>query len=432
MKNINLKLLFWSILISALIPLSISAQPGITSNRNVLFLHGLEGTSGSWAPFINRFTVSGDTRRMNPFNQTYSSSGGLSAIASGVSTNGSNSAAIAICHSMGGVIARRKDANGSLGVGGIVTVGSPLDGAPIANAVADGTAVSAMASSASTMARGPLATLGFIFSPLITVQGNVVLASTLTDLISSNLDVNDFGGMATINDLKVGGAGVEQDKAATPTLTPKISIWGNETTPIHWNFLSTITETDVVEMADDLSTFYELSFFLHLGIGAANWYNAWGWWSFYAAFEWYNGWDWIDNDSERIWNNLIGSDAVVSQCFTLPSSFCSYPDDRCDDTPSNWQYCQVICTPVEATVCVQVHNNGISDAFIPATSQRGNGSNSWRIRTGNGTLSDEVPKIEALGVNHFEERDAANAVMRATFNDVFLGSRGAIFRIDKP
>lgn len=109
----------------------------------------------------------------------------------------------------------------------------------------------------------------------------------------------------------------------------------------------------------------------------------------------------------------------------------TYPDDRCDDTPSNWQYCQVICTPIEVTTCVQVHSNGISDAFIPATSQRGDGSNSWRIRAGSGTLSNPVPQIEAFGVNHFEEREANNAVMQVAFDRVLSGADGSVFRIDR-
>jgi pimeloyl-ACP methyl ester carboxylesterase len=430
MKNINFKLLYLSILLSALIPLSISAQPGITSNRNVLFFHGLGGGIESWQPFINRFTVSGDTRRMNPFNQTYSTTGSLTTIAGNISTTGSSPSSIAIGHSLGGVVARRRDLNGNLNVGGIVTVGSPLDGAPAANAVANGTAATAVVNSIETMSRGPLATLGFL-NPFITVNTNVVGALFLPDIVSGLLSPNNFGGTATINDLKVGGTGIEQDKAATPTTTPKISIWGNETTPVHWNFASTGTGEDVVEIADDLSTFYEVAFFVHLGVGIANWYNFWGWWSLYAAYEWYAGWDWIDNDSERIWNNIIGSDIVVTQCFDDQITFCTFPDDRCDDTPSNWQYCYLSCSPLVVNTCVQVHNNGISDAFVPATTQRGNGSNSWRIRNSSGSLSNPVPNIEVLGVNHFEERDPNNGAMQTAFDRVFSGVDGSVFRIDR-
>ena len=60
-----------------------------------------------------------------------------------------------------------------------------------------------------------------------------------------------------------------------------------------------------------------------------------------------------------------------------------------------------------------VHNNGISDAFIPAVSQRGDGSRSWKVG------SQAVPTREALGVNHQEELDAENLVMRGIFRDIF-------------
>ena len=121
---------------------------------------------------------------------------------------------------------------------------------------------------------------------------------------------------------------------------------------------------------------------------------------------------------------LIGSDLVATQCYSYTTQFCTYPDDRCDDTPSNWQYCQLICTPGTASTCVQVHSNGISDAFIPATSQRGNGSDSWRVGSVGGTA---VSWKEAMGVNHQEEVDPNTAEMRSVFDDVFSGqaSRGS-------
>ncbi len=127
---------------------------------------------------------------------------------------------------------------------------------------------------------------------------------------------------------------------------------------------------------------------------------------------------------------LIGSDLVATQCYSYTTQFCTYPDDRCDDTPSNWQYCQLICTPGTASTCVQVHSNGISDAFIPATSQRGDGSRSWR--SGGGGL---VSRIEAMGVNHQDEVDPDSGEMQNAFNKVFSGDptfgSSDAFRIDR-
>ena len=421
MKNIKLNL--WVMVAACWLPLSILAQPGITSNRNVVLLHGLQETNG-WVAFSNFFTGP-DNRRMNADAPNFSSQGGLGSIASGVSSSNFGSNSLTICHSLGGVVARRLD-KANTPMGGIITVGSPMDGAPIANAVADGRAANAVSDGINTMARGPLATLGFI-NPLITVAGNAIGASFLPLLVQSQVNPSNFGGSATINDIGVGGSGIEQDKNASPTNTPKISIWGNENSPIHWNLIASQTGENVPGIANDLSTVYEVAFFVHIGIAAWNWWNPAGWWSAYAAYEWYGGWQWIANDSERIWNNLIGSDLVATQCYTYDTQFCTYPDDRCDDTPSNWQYCQLICTPGTASTCVQVHNNGISDAFIPATSQRGNGSDSWR----NGNTA--IIQRQAPGVNHQEEVDPNNTEMQVRFNEIFLGQGDipSVFRIDR-
>ena len=102
----------------------------------------------------------------------------------------------------------------------------------------------------------------------------------------------------------------------------------------------------------------------------------------------------------------------------------------CDDMlPRQWANCQLICGPGVVSECVQVHSNGQSDGWIPATSQRGEGSNSWRVA--NGAVSTAVTKKEALGVNHFEEIDPNNAMMRTRFNEVFSGSIDPVFRIDR-
>ena len=426
MKNIKLNL--WVMIAACWLPLSILAQPGITSNRNVVLLHGLQETNG-WVPFRNFFTNPGpDRRRMNADAPNFSSSGSLGSVAGGVSSSFFGSNSLTICHSLGGVVARRLD-KANTPMGGIVTVGSPMDGAPIANAIGDGRAAQAVSDGINTMVRGPLASLGHAHK-LITVFGVAIGAYDLPNLIGAQLNSSKFGGSAIINDIGIGGFGIEQDKNASPTNTPKISIWGNENSPIHWHLMQSEDGENWPNRANNLSILYEVGFFVHIGIAAWNWYNPVGWWSAYAAYEWYGGWQWIDNDSERIWNNLIGSDLVAEQCYTYDTQFCTYPDDRCDDTPSNWQYCQLICTPGIATACVQVHSNGISDAFISATSQRGDGSPSWR--QGGGGL---VSTIEAMGVNHKEEVQADNAEMRGAFNRVFSGEiqlgSGPSFQINR-
>jgi hypothetical protein len=231
-----------------------------------------------------------------------------------------------------------------------------------------------------------------------------------------------------MTDLQVGGSGIEQEKSAAPTTTPKISIWGNENSPTHWNILGTMEKKNVAGIAEATSDFYEIMFWFHMARGSGGWWNPWGWWNLYAAYEWYAGWDWVDNDSERVWNYVIGSSLVGTQCYQETRLYCA-PDENCIDIPRNWGRCPIVCTPGTSSTCVQVYSNGQSDAFIPATSQRGDGSNSWRVRTGT-IASSPVVKIEAPTVNHQEETDANNAVMQGIFRRVFTGSDGAVFRID--
>ncbi len=137
-----------ALLLLVLHPLSMSAQAGITSNRNVVFLHGLNENATDWTAYVDHFLTI-DRRRIDSFSQFFSSRGGLNAIFNRVSTAGSGAQSIAICHSLGGVVARNLDSrnpstNPNPFVGGIVTVGSPMDGAPVANALLDGRAASAI------------------------------------------------------------------------------------------------------------------------------------------------------------------------------------------------------------------------------------------------------------------------------------------------
>ena len=297
-----------------------------------------------------------------------------------------------------------------------------MDGAPIANALVDGRAQAAIVEGISALVSGPYVSLsatGFNASRGIPSFAGAVpgfLNSVdLVDRMGELLDLNNYGGASTINDIKVGGSGIEQDKNASATNTPKISIWGNEYSPIHWNLLSSVTGQNVISIANNISDVYEGYCYTHLTIAYNSPIFGFDAWNFYAAFQWYRGWQWIDNDSERIWNNLIGSDLVAEQCYQYSTVICSYGDD-CDDVPRRWRNCPRTCEPVTLTRCVQVHSNGISDAFIPYTSQRGDGSPSWRQGGGN-----PVSTIEAMGVNHQEEVQPSSGEMRSAFAQVFSG-----------
>lgn len=411
-----------ALLLLVLHPLSMSAQPlpGINADRNVIFLHGLNDNQNAWARFINRYNSIVERRWINSSNPSYLSAGSLNNIANQLTAiGGTGASSIAICHSLGGVIARDLDnRNPGNFVGGLITIGSPLDGAVVANSVLDGTASTCISNSTSTMLRGPYATLGFTLSPLFTFNANNFTALFLPDAIQFVLLLSNLGSLETMADLQVGGNGIEQAKAIAPTATPKISIWGNENTPTHWNILGTMKKKDVAGIAEATSDFYEVMYWYHIARGAGGWWNAWGWWNFYAAYEWYAGMDWVDNDSERVWNYIVGSSLTGTQCYQETRDFFYYDMTTCDDMlPRQWANCQLIWEPRTITTCIPAYSNGQSDAWIPASSQRGDGSNSWRVASG--ATSNEVLKREAVGVNHFEELDGTNTVMQGIFRDIF-------------
>ncbi len=142
------------------------------------------------------------------------------------------------------------------------------------------------------MLRGPLATIGHILGPLFQFLGCDITTSLLPSVIADELKINNFGGATTISDIAIGGAGIRAEQALAPTATPKISIWGNENSPTHWNITATSTKKDIPNIAACTSDFYEIHYWFYLARGCGAWWNAWGWWNFYAADEWYAGWDW--------------------------------------------------------------------------------------------------------------------------------------------
>jgi pimeloyl-ACP methyl ester carboxylesterase len=431
MKNIKFA---FDILALCWLPLSIFAQPGITENRSVTFLHGLQGNANNWRPFTTFFSGQ-DNRRMNVNNTSFTSQGGLEAIATDAREKSIlNANAIAICHSMGGVIARRIDRTATAPTerfGGIITVGSPLDGAPVANSIVNGNVATAVSDGISCLSRGPWASLGLL-NFAIPIFGNIGTVYVLPNSIAEKLDATSFGGSATINDLKVSGSGIEQDKNAAPTNTPKISIWGNENSPIHWHILESQLGKPIGQYADIASYVYLAGAITHGAIAVFNWWNPYGWYNAWASYEWYVGYDWIANDSERIYNNLIGSDMVVQQCYTVQRDYYYWNQDCDDATVEQWRRCRLIYGgTIPVNYCDQVHNNGISDAFIPAVSQRGDGSRSWRV---GGQL---VTTREALEINHEEELhpNANNNVMQNIFAEIFRAEPGTgidpVFQINK-
>jgi pimeloyl-ACP methyl ester carboxylesterase len=112
----NIKFIF-GIVALCWLPICLTAQVGITSDRSVTFLHGLGEDAQDWQPFVDFFNGP-DNRRMSTSNPSFANSGGLTNITASArvrTTFGSTS--LAICHSLGGLVARRLDRDAGMRAG---------------------------------------------------------------------------------------------------------------------------------------------------------------------------------------------------------------------------------------------------------------------------------------------------------------------------
>ena len=405
----------------------------VGQDRNVVWVHGLNGSSQDWTNFRNQFNGS---HRINGFvPETYSSSNGIQSFANAISSSNFNrfaptSRPIAIAHSMGGTAVRRLDFTTNLG--GIITVGSPLDGAGIATAVNNGSATAEIQNGVNQVARGPL-------SEILLVNIVSALGISVTDVIQALINNGVIGsnplaitpsafGVGSVNDLQLGG-GITGDMNQNPTTRPKISIYGNLSSPVHWKMASTAlsasgttilgqSNVDLAEAASEVEDIYYAAFVLHVGLGViysvGGFFQPWLWWlaavQFWKAYEWKVGYDWL-RDSERIWNVIIAANlpSFQSQCFSYTQFVCSYSNNANFMNPSCWQ-------PV--TYCFSTVLTGKSDGFIAAGSQAGFNSPSWA----------GAARVEAFDVNHFQEFDTNSSVMQGTFAAVFNGDYGGYFQ----
>jgi pimeloyl-ACP methyl ester carboxylesterase len=401
------KIFFLAFWVTLCLPTTTNGQ-----DRNVIWLHGLNGQSTDWLGFQNLFTgTSGIFKMVSIPPSAYTSSNGIQQYANSiVSQNAGNftNNLITIAHSMGGVAARRVDLNSTANLGGIITIGSPLDGAGIATSIGNNTAAAAVDHGIEQVSKGPIAQ--WIPIPLV---NNILITEAIERLHSKgtlDLSANTFG-QGAINDLRIGG-GISTDMNANPTNLPKISIFGNEESPVHWNMATTsvnrsgvipLIPVDLAVAADIAEDVYYTMYLVDMVAGSTaivmGFWNPWVWLiaaiGFWQADQWKQGYDWLC-DSERIWNVLIGSNVATNQCITYQAYICYYPSN----SSSCWQ---------TRTSCFNSQLNGKSDGFIAANSQTGFNSTSWA----------GVPKIEALGVNHWEEVDANNSVMQSKFAEIF-------------
>lgn len=239
---------------------------------------------------------------------------------------------------------------------------------------------------------------------------------------------NDFIGTYgedTIDDLAEGSEYMN-DIRTFSSPTPRVYIWGNENSPIHWRLLSSTLrqnnnqgwqngeDQEWADIARNFADVYEANAIANAAasVAAAIALNPSAVYFAWVSLEWKAGRDYIRTTSESDWANLIGAESgYVYNSSTYVTNVCTneYYYGTCGQyqDPLVRQACQNNCfQTVSYTYTFAVQSR--SDGQVAGYSQRADASQ-WQVPAQN--------QYEAVGVNHIEMRGHSN--MTGRLRDVF-------------
>jgi pimeloyl-ACP methyl ester carboxylesterase len=417
--------------------------------RAAVWVHGLRGNSNNWNKWSELFRNERKLYSQGSINYRTTNNGIETAVRRDIRVSDEKNfssyfadpkdqaRSIWFGHSMGGVVEREIDVSYPGFIGGVVTLGSPLDGARIANSVINGQAEAFLNDGQDKITRG-------------SKRQGIQLVYSLVALFNRNANYyNDFGAKQQIAkltkiiednainqgaaELAEGSTYLSQAKLRQYTSTPKIHIYGNEDSPGLWRLASSWEQLENNKPAsedtyyvDDIRSkgdLFNALMWTNIGLAAAT-----GWWTFGIGAAYYgwvaNGWaegrDWLRYDAENGWNSLIGANTPSYRTVTY-SSFdynrfyqCMYNGSGYGSygyTYNRYSECSQQATSY-VTYYYYSPVNGQSDAFIKAPSQTGYNS-PW---------SSNAVSIEAKGVNHAEMLD--NDKIKDILNRIFDGLEG--------
>ena len=390
-----------------------------SQDRKVAWVNGLGETNAFWQNYSKAFQFE---RKINSNNNTYFTKNGVVSMASyirGAVSGYDNN--VGIGHSMGAVALRDIDRSNPGFFSAYITVGSPMNGANIANSINNGSAASAIASGIGKVLRGPTSS-----GIPVPVYDNLA-ADIMVNLISKFLlepQLNPSGyGVQTLADLSKGGSYMN-NIANFAGNRPAISIQGIENGPVHWRMASTTLQGEgnanddderVVKAANTLYDVYN-AFYIVNSLSL----------NFYSASQWKDGRDYIRDDSQSDYLYMIGAKREETGSYTYQAYMCggnnlgydnAYWDCLYYSAGSGSEDCSLYCYQT----FTQYYTNIIeepSDGYIPATSQIGSGT-AWQRSTGDIYVAE--------GANHLQEGNHPN--IKAQFNRIY-NRTDQFFKID--
>ena len=303
-------------------------QPALAQRRNVIWVHGINSNTNAWDASARFFNTN---RQITSSNQNYASLNGVRNMATTV-RDGTGAFAgnrtIGIGHSMGGLTLREiHEQTAANHIGGIITVGSPLNGAQIINSFQDGQVRSYVNRTVSELLKGPKRQ----FYPAYVIVNHDIknytgrdIGELVEQIAMDNMPVVILEGPSP-NDMRVGSDYMD-DARNYNVRVPNISINGNEQSPVHYRLASTAMgnpEQVMPEVVRDARAVYNAFYIANL----ATFFNII---TTYWAAGWKAGRDFIDDDSEKGWNVLTGAIRTESRRSCYDVWICG-DDNSCYD-----------------------------------------------------------------------------------------------------
>ena len=438
-------------------------------DRNVLWAHGLGNDVHFWdrqssnAHRNYRISFSGFTHPTNEGVQKYANR--LRQDANPIKGNRT----IGVGHSLGGVALRQANKDDNSLFGGIITVGSPLDGARLVNAVISGEADRFVRQSLDILQRGPILSksrtwrqklkdsfLNPIPSPFSILwpsnfirlfgnnrflKGTQKLADNANKAIFDRFNPNN----PSVRDLAENSSYLNSIRNFQSSQA-KIIAWGNEDSPVLVRLMASGITNDKIPNKMILDAYNWVGNRYRVEANSINanpsWWSGCWWgckWRRRAEKEaWHAGYDYLRRGSEIAWNELTGArhleeyttteltyvcDGDLRDPFQMipfyQQSGCSYgfyynpysPYSYTSCNPCRWEY---------RTVTGHRWVNNPSDGMIKASSQKGEVSN-WH--------GGERKFVRLDGVNHMEM--GVHEQSDKLFSDAFEGKHGDFFRTDR-